>query len=175
MKIFLRWFALLMLLTGLTSCSPAPYDVVMPLLETVSAFQQASPTLTPFPTQTIPATSLPLILTPTHTPSPSPSLPPLPTNTSTALPGTAQVTLINHTPYTVYVELHGYLTASYALSAASRVEFQAPPGEYRFRWLISGSQQVRGTVTFPAGAFTWEIYDTPGLVESPTPMWTVSP
>jgi len=174
MKFIHAWVCAAALLLLSTACSLTPYDVVMPLAETVSSARRSdTPVISPSSTPA--ATALPLIVSPTPTPTASTSPSPLPTCTFTALPGMALVTIINHTPFTVYVDLRGSRPVSYALSAASDIEARLAPGEYEFRWIISGEQAARGTITFAAGVSTWEIYDTPTLVDSPTPMWSRTP
>jgi hypothetical protein len=174
MKAFCRraWVAALLLCSA--ACALSPYDVMMPLAETLSSIRQsATPTLPPIFTPGV--TALPAAQTPSPTATRSPSNTLQPPQTLTPQPGTATVTIINHAPFTVYVELQGSQQSSYALAAASRMVVQIQSGSYPFRLIVSGEQVARGTHSFPEGDSTWEIYDTPTLVDSPTPMWTGTP
>ena len=159
----------------LASCGVRPYDHLTQPWHTLSAGLWGSPTVG-VTLQMVPTfTPLPLAsATPSRTASPSATWP-APTHTATPLPtpprGTAQVWLENRTPYTLYVRLEGKTGLyTFELAAAEAYEVTFPSGVYDYWIILDIRENLYGEKAFYPGTSGWVFYDTPGLLESPTPL-----
>jgi hypothetical protein len=170
----------LILLVFLTSaCGLRVYDVVIPRLETlqVKLNSQTPSPAPPSATLIIPTPNATLTPSPTRSPSPTPTLNQVVTPCVTSEADTS-VTLVNHAPYTIYITLLDVCANQFGfpLAAAFTRKVQFPGGEYSYRILIPGIQEVTGKKVFPAGSLiTWDFYETATILDSPTPLFTNVP
>jgi hypothetical protein len=171
-------FFLFLPLFVISACGVRVYDVVMPRLETYQA-ERISQTPSP-----LPGSATVFVRTPSATLTPSPTRTHSPTRTQTqvATPcATSEaitfMTLVNHAPYTIYVTLVDACGNEYGfpMAAAFTRKVQFPAGEYTYRILIPGSQEVTGSKGFDLGSSTWDFYETNTILDSPTPLFTGVP
>lgn len=169
----LLFFWLLLFAALLSACSLRPYDYLDPARDTLAAqfwgtpttaaTLQMVPTFTPLP---------PASVTPSPGVSPLATLPPPPA-TVTPLdappPGASQVLLENRTGFTVYVRLLGREERVLELAPAEAQPVELPSGVYRYWLVISGRVSLHGQKAFAPGFSLWTFYDTPGVLQSPTP------
>jgi len=168
-------FCLVLVLSfGLTACGVRPYDYLVLPWETISAKLWGTPTteatIRMVPTLTPPP---PASDTPTTTASPTVTHPPdtvTPTALSTPQAGIAQVMLENRLPFTLYIRLQSDVEWGFELAAKETRPVQFPSGVYDYWLIISGRESLHGQKVFPPGFSSWILYDTPAIVESPTPL-----
>lgn len=173
---YLFWRLLFILgLLILAGCGVHPYDYLDLAQETLEAAVWGTPTagetiemvptFTPLPPASATATAT---ASPTAT-----ALPPTPTPTllDTPPPGKARLMLENRIPFTVYVRLRDGREWVFELAAAEAQLVEIPAGVYEYWVVINGEESLHGQRAIPPGLSQWVFYDTPGVLESPTPMW----
>jgi hypothetical protein len=167
-------YLILTLSFGLTACGVRPYDYLVLPWETLSANLWGTPTAEAAAPRMLPTfTSLPpASTTPTASASPTNTFAPdtvTPTALSTPQPGMAQVMLENRLPFTLYIRLQSNVEWGFELAAKEARQVQFPAGVYDYWLIVSGQESLHGQRVFPPGFSSFILYDTPAIVESPTP------
>ncbi len=171
--------ACLTVVLGLTACGIRPYDYLAPQIKTISAPFKDSPTPSAAWTHT-PMFTPPLAAgspSPTQHRSPTPQIitPTLAQSRTPVLEGSTSLTLENHSRRTLIVTLQREGEWGFELVPAATYSIDLPAGVYDY-WIVqSGAKSLRGEIIFPPGLITWTLYDTPNLIDSPTPKWEYLP
>jgi hypothetical protein len=164
-----------------TACGLRPYDYVAPPVKTYSAQWELSVTPTVFSELTPSFTALPLVSKTSPVPSQElivtatavlASTPPASSLSSgEAQEGTAQVLLNNRTDTDLYISLSGPSEIAYAIAPAGSISVEIPAGFYDYWIVLPKRETIHGVKTFAPGYSTWRFYNTPTVLDSPTPRW----